>query len=331
MSLVHIASLDLNLLRGLDALIAECSVTRAARRVALTQPAMSRVLGRLRVAFDDPLLVRSGQAFVPSPRAEALRPRLREALLLLDGIVGDAPRFDPRTTRRTFHLATVDQVQAVALPRITALLSQVGPAIDLVVHAWAPGHMESLTSGALDAVIAPHQTVGAGLVRTRLYADDFVCIARRGNDALRDPRRGKAATRMSLSRYTELSHVLVAPNASPSSIVDTALARLGKRRRVALMVPSFLVAPIIVSQSDFIATLGRRIALLSASYLPLTVLPVPLELPATTVSLAWHERMRNDPGHTWFRRLLVSALGGGPVTHPHTRPREHGSARPRSL
>lgn len=111
MSLVHIASLDLNLLRGLDALIAECSVTRAARRVALTQPAMSRVLGRLRVAFDDPLLVRSGQAFVPSPRAEALRPRLREALLLLDGIVGDAPRFDPRTTRRTFHLATVDQVQ----------------------------------------------------------------------------------------------------------------------------------------------------------------------------------------------------------------------------
>ena len=116
---------------------------------------------------------------------------------------------------------------------------------------------------------------------------------------------------LSLAQYSSLGHVYVSPALTTAGVADRALARRGLRRRVALVVPSFLVAPVIAAGSDLVATVPSRIAKMYVGRLPVRSVPVPLELPPVTVFMAWHERMRRDPGHAWFRRLLVSALGRG--------------------
>ncbi len=298
MPLVHLDRLDLNLLLALDTLLEERSVTRAARRVGLTQPAMSRALSRLRASLADDLLVRSGRALAPTPRALALGPRLHRALERLEAAVVAEPRFDPAAARRTFHLATADYGMAVVVPLLLERLAVEAPQVDIVVHPQAEGDDEALADGRLDALVVPRRRSPPGFVWTELLTDDRVCLVRRDH-----PTVGKT---LSLSQYCALGHVFVTPALQSSGIVDRALARRGLRRRVAVRVPSFLVAPLVVARSDLVATVAGRVARLFGDRFPVRALPAPVELPPVTVSLAWHERMRRDAGHVWFRRLVAS-------------------------
>jgi DNA-binding transcriptional LysR family regulator len=294
--------LDLNLLVALDALLRERSVTRAARRVGLTQPSMSRALGRLRLMFGDALFVRSGGGLVPTPRALALQPELREALERLASAIEDQP-FEPAVAERSFHLSTADYGMAVLAPRLTARLSAEAPSVRLVLHAQSEGDGGALVEGRLDALVLPRGPTTPGCIWTRLFSDEFVCLVRRDHPSV--------GTDLSLAQYCALGHVFVSPALESAGVADRALARRGLRRRVVVVVPSFLVAPVVASESDLVATVPSRIAELFVGRLPVRAVPVPLSLPAVTVSIAWHERMRRDPAHSWFRRVLVSELGRG--------------------
>lgn len=302
MSLVHLYSMDLNLLLALDALLEERSVTRAAGRLGLSQPAASRALGRLRAALGDELLVRAGRALVPTPRAVAMRPELRGALERLGAAVGGAPAFDPAVARRTFHLATADYGMAVLLPPLLARLTAEAPHVDLLIHPQSGDQEAALAEGRLDLLVVPRRGAARGLVWTRLIADDFVCLVRSGHPAV-----GRT---LSLARYVELGHVFVAPAQQPTSVVDEELARRGLSRRIAVRLPSFLAAGQVVARTGLVATLARRVAELAIGQLPVRIVPVPLELPRLTVSAAWHERVRRDPGHAWFRRLVAESARG---------------------
>lgn len=293
----HLYSVDLRLLLALDALLEERSVTRAGRRLGLTQSATSRVLGRLRVTFGDALLVRTGRDLVPTPRAEALRQPLRDALLGLNAVVAEPPSFDPTTARRTFTLATTDYGAAIAVSPILGQLSRQAPGVDLVVNPQ-DDRWEALSTGALDAAIFPRRRSAPGVVWTNLFAEEFVCLVRRNHPSVRGV--------LSLKQFSELPHLFVSPTGAARGVVDQALARRGLSRRIALRIQSFLVAPLVVAESDLIALVPKRVAVQQAARLPLQLLPPPLELPGFSVALAWHERMRADPGHAWLRRLIVS-------------------------
>lgn len=299
MTRTHLSSLDLNLLLALDALLQERHVTRAASRMSLTQSAMSRALARLRATFDDPILVRSGRGMVLSPRAHALAAPLRRALDELDVIVGERPSFDPASAARTFQIATVDYAASLVLPALLARLAQEAPRVNLAIQPIPQDIDAALEGGTLDLVVAPRRRSAPGLVWRRIYSEPFVTLVREGH-----PGVGKALT---LHQFCSLPHIVVAPEGRPGSNVDDALTRRGLQRRVALRLPSFLTAPLLVAQSDLILTTTESLARRFAELLPLRVLVPPVPLAPCTLAIAWHEKQRADPAHAWLRHAIAEA------------------------
>jgi DNA-binding transcriptional LysR family regulator len=304
---VHeLAGVDLNLVVALDALLAERHVTRAASRLGLTQSATSHALARLRGLFKDSLLVRgSSGTMVPTPLAEWLAPQVRRALDdLATTLRGEV--FDPATVRRSFHIGASDMVELVLLPALMARIAAIAPHVDVWVHTYPEWGDAELASGALDVVVGPGygtaQRKGArpaGGYEQPLFVDEFTCVMRKKHPL--------ADGRLTLARYCAASHLLVAPRGAPGSLVDTALAELGRSRRVALAVPHFLVVPHIVATTDLVATLATRVARIFAGALDLVLMSPPIEMPKIQMVVGWHERNQRDPAHVWLRKQLHAA------------------------
>jgi len=300
-----LARIDLNLLVALSALLAERSVTRAAVRLGLSQPAASRALARLRETFGDPLLVRTRDGLVPTPRAAALEAPLGR---LLDD-VGDLvrrPEFDPATARGRFAVATVDYVDAVLLPALAEALRARAPRIDLVslpsprdpavaLAALAEGRWDLQAMRFDDA--AP-----AGILRQRLFEDDLVCLLRRGHPAL--------ASGLTAEAFAALDHVLITVTDDRPGPVDDALAAMGLARRIAVRVPHFLAAPLVAARTDAVLTMPRRLARMFADWLPVDLAEPPLPLAGFAISQFWHERRHGDPAHAWLRALAREVAAG---------------------
>ncbi|HYH38748.1 MAG TPA: LysR family transcriptional regulator [Azospirillum sp.] len=297
---VNLAGIDLNLLVALDALLAERSVTRAADRVGLSQPAMSRVLGRLRALFGDRLLVRSSAGLIPTPRAEALAPRLRAVLAEVGRIV-QPPGFDPATVRGTARLAMPDYLGLLVLPALLHRLEREAPGLDIVLAPPRAGTLAELEAGDLDLAVGNFPQVPAGFFGRTVMTDGFACLARRGHPALAEP--------LTPERFAGLRHALITirDDRSPGA-VDEALARRGLTRRIALRVPNFLAAPLIVAETDLILTLPRRLAHWLAGRADVQVVEPPLELGTFAITQLWHERRRDDPEHAWLRATLAAAI-----------------------
>jgi DNA-binding transcriptional LysR family regulator len=322
---MNLTALDLNLLVVLRALLVERSVTRAARRVGLSQPATSHALSRLRDALGDPLFVRSGRELVPTPRAEGLRDALDDALGRLERAL-DAPRpFEPRRATRTFTIGTSDYASFVLLPALLARLASAAPGIDLRVRdLGSRSVVDSLSGDELDlaiAVLGPARR--PGLRVEQLFTDRFACLIRRDHPRVRDE--------LTLERFVELPHAFVAPRGTRGGAVDDALRARGLERRVALLLPNFLVAPHVVARSDLVVTLGERIARTFAEELPLRVLAPPLPLPPFTMSAVWHDRFEGDGAHAWLRGQVLDAAteieASARVDAARRRPSRAGVAR----
>lgn len=291
--------LDLNLLVALDALLAEGNVTRAAERLGLSQPAMSHALNRLRALLDDPILVRTPRGMVPTPRAEELAPAIHAALDDIDRALRGRPAFDAATSRRSFTIAAVDHGELVILPPLLARIAAEAPGIDLLVRPLRLDLIEGeLEAGVVDLAFGVLNS-GDDLAtfRQRLFHESFVCLVRADH-----PTVGETLT---LDEFVALDHALVGPRGRRGGFVDTELQKLGLSRRVALMVPHFLVAPMVLAKSDLILTAPERIARAFAAILPLRIVPTPLQLKGFDVSQLWHERQSHDAAHIWLRGLIV--------------------------
>jgi DNA-binding transcriptional LysR family regulator len=290
---------------ALDALLETRSVSAAAKRMGVSQSAMSHTLARLRLRFADPLLVRSGRGLVPTARAEAMAPRLRAAVRELEGAVDAVPVFDPATARRTFRLATTDLVELVLLPTLLSRLEHDAPGVDL----WLSGPLDGegrLQRGDLDLSLQLLRgtEADAGLRARALFRERFVCVMRRDHPLAEGP--------LTLARFVSARHALVAPQGTPGGVVDRALEAQGLSRRTALTLASFLVVPHLVASSDLLVTLPERLARVFAGLLPLVVKEHPLDLSGFTVNLVWHERHDHDPGHRWLRQAVVAAVADAP-------------------
>jgi DNA-binding transcriptional LysR family regulator len=297
-----LAGIDLNLVVALDALLAERHVTRAAARLGLTQSAASHALARLRDLLDDPLLVRGpAGAMMPTALAIRLAPQLRKILDELAGVLR-GEEFDPATARRTFHLGGSDYSELVLLPRLSSRIAKLAPNVDVWTHVYADRGDDELVNGKLDAVLGPTRahTRATGMFEKVAFEESFTCVMR--------AKHPLAKSKLTLARYCETPHLMVAPGGTPGSFVDDALAAVGRTRRVAIAVPHFLVVPYVIEATDLVATLATRIAVLFAKTLDLVLLPPPVEIPKFKIALVWHERNHHDAAQRWFRDQILADL-----------------------
>ncbi len=293
---MNISSVDLNLLVAFDALISERNVTRAARRIGLSQPAMSNALSRLRALFDDELFVRSGRGMEPTARAQSLAIPVSEALRRIEETLAPALAFDPANLDREMRIAMTDNSMAVLLEALIGRFRQAAPKLDLhIKNARPSGMTPMLDDGEIDMAIGVAGELEARHRALPLYSDRIVGVAKRG-------RFGPAGP--SLEGFVAAEHVLVTPRSGPEGAVDRELANMGLSRRVFLTLPQFIMAPYAVAKADLVACLPARIALAKAQVLDLEIFDPPVEVPDFTVSLIWHGRDDAEPAHRWLRETV---------------------------
>lgn len=290
-----IRALDLNLLKALDALLDEGSVTRAAQRLSLTQPAVSGMLTRLRDYFGDPLFVRTSHGMVPTLRASELSVPVKQILTDI-AILLKPMQFDPMTAELTYTLVATDYaLKAVVVPLIAAL-KQHAPRIRIAVRSVDSERMyQQLSRGEVDLALVTPQTTPDDLHGRALYQEEYVCVARSHHPLA-------ATSEMTLEQFCEQEHILVSTEGRFMGVTDEALAELSLTRRVGVSVNSFLVIPDILRSTDMIAVVPGRMVPVDSD---LAIIPLPLNVPGFTKSMAWHERTHRDPAHQWIRALCV--------------------------
>jgi DNA-binding transcriptional LysR family regulator len=291
-----LSAIDLNLLVVLRALLSERHVTRAAARVGLSQSATSHALSRLRELYDDPLLVRSGRALTLTSRAARLLPALERGLSALENVVAGEPEFEPSSARRTFTIGMADYMQALIAGSLLRELATRAPGIDLAIVVF-PNLRELVESGAIDLGVGISGPTTRMWSHEPLFKEGFVCMVRRDHPEIK-----KAP---SLDKYLAQRHVVVAPAGTPGSRVDTVLAQRGLQRRVALRVTNFLIAPVVVCETDFINTMPTRLARQLAKSYPLRLVPPPFELEQFEHCMFWHPRNDQDPAQRWLRGIVA--------------------------
>lgn len=300
---------DLPLLISLDALLEERNVTRAAKRLNISQPALSTQLGRLRDMFNDPLLVPSqaGRGMAPTDRALAIQPRLHQALLDLQGAVALSEDFKPLTAKRDFVVAVNDNFfTLVGLNVAQSVLAHQARGIRL---SFIPPIEANLTyrmeRGEIDLYVGLAQKVPEALKFRFLLRDEFRMAQRK-----RHPRGTEIP---SLAEYCDLAHVMVSQEGEFKSSVDNVLEGLGRQRHVALTVSGYNQIALILEDTDCVATLPSRLLQRYAN--GLDVLPLPFHLPEFEVVMAWHPRSHVDPAHQWLREHFIRAADQ-PTTGP---------------
>jgi DNA-binding transcriptional LysR family regulator len=281
-------------------LLDERNVTRAARRLGLSQSAVSNALARLREALDDPVLVRAANGMVPTSRAVALQRQVSEALQHIGAAIDGDATFEPATAHRTFVVAATDYVQFVLLGALVERVRKAAPGVLLQVATPARDFpWGGLESGALDLIVTSNRAGVAprGLHRRWLFRDTLGCVLRADH-----PLAGGAT--LAMDDYLALDHIEALPLGTVG-LADEILATLGRRRRIVLTVPNFLIAPHVVAQSDCCFTLANRIAAPLTTRLPLCRRPLPFATPTVAIGAFWHDRVHKDPAHRWLRRMII--------------------------
>jgi DNA-binding transcriptional LysR family regulator len=300
---MNISGLNLNLLPVLDALLAERSVSRAATRLGLSQPAVSNALAQLRAVLGDPLFVRRPGGMAPTERALALAGPLRAALSALEsGLEPPAP-FDPARATGRFTIVTNDFVAFVLLPLLLNRLSKEAPGVHLQVRAWQEHRVPpDLERGEADLMLGFYPTLPPRHRNEPLFVDRFLVAARKGHPRV----HGK----MPLSLYTKLQHVLVSHQPDARGAFDEVLSARGLTRDVVLRVSHFLLVPFILVSTDYVAALSELVARPFARILPLQLMAPPLQPPQATVQMVWHDRTHVSPAHAWLRSVIAAISVG---------------------
>ncbi|WP_040481417.1 LysR family transcriptional regulator [Vreelandella boliviensis] len=296
MQKLDIGEVDLNLLKLFDALLKEGSVTGAGARLGLSQPAASRGLGRLRRLLNDRILVRTANGWELTPRALALSASVTKLLDDARAIVAPS-EFHPGTATGRFTVATADHLALLLMPELVAKLASSAPGIDLVMPAPVGDNVDLIAQGGADLAVGSFEELPARFYSRRLYDEDFVCVVRQSHPII--------AEQLTLENFVSLSHLSVIITGQGRSAVDDALAQHGLTRRIAVRTPHFLVAPMIVAESDLILSIPRRLAHRIARSAPIEILELPIEIQPFTPTIIWHERQHYDPAHVWLRNQIV--------------------------
>ena len=303
---------DLNLLRVLVAVHRTRSVSRAAEELALSQPATSLALGRLRKSLGDPLFVRSPAGMLPTPQCTEVADAVAVALAAIDGSVLSRSSFDPQTAHREFVVTMADVGELHFLPRLMAYLAVHAPNCNLRCEQFATRDIESaLEEGRVDLALGFFPNLERpALYAEQLFVHTLVCLVRADHPQVQ-------SSRISLRRFLRLPHAVVHPMGRSHELFESLLKEKGYQRRVQLMSVHFLSVPAIIAATDLIVTVPRHIADYYLHLENLRVVEPPINIQPYALSQFWHPRYHADPAVKWLRESVVSLFGS----------RQHGPDR----
>lgn len=301
MSEIKLSDIDLNLLYVLQVLIEELNVTKAASRLNVSQPAVSRSLSRLRDVFDDPLFIRTSHGLSATAKTQSLAPYLADTLKNLENLIQPV-EFNPAQSQRRFSLSTTDFGTLTVLPKILDQFRQEAPSAVLDVKSWNEDMVTELDQRNIDlAVSVLSKEPPPGIRAMRLQSDCMVCLARKEHPLLNQG--------LTLDAYLQADHVQVVLGRREFFAVDRELDKLGHKRHVSVHLPNFVPAARTVMNSDLLLTVPKLFAedmVQTASDIELFELP--FQTRSFDYSMIWHESYQHDSAHIWFRGLLRQAF-----------------------
>jgi len=300
--------IDFNLLNYLDVLLRERNVTRAASHLGLSQPAMSNGLRRLRLLFDDPLLIRTSEGMTPTERANELQPVIRDVLSKIDKAVQPQTAFDATTAERVFRIMASDYAESTIFPRILQRLREQAPGISLDIMTPSDVSFLDVEQGKVDMVINRFDSIPQSFHQMDIWKDNFACLFSTEN-TIRD--------NFNLETYLQAQHVWVSKTGmgvgvgiDPDDVrrlgwVDEALNKLGRKRHIAVFTRHYQAAMLMAEQNDLIVTIPARAAKLQVNNPRVIVKEPPFNIPPIDLKMAWSPLLQNNPAHRWMRRLIV--------------------------
>lgn len=291
---------DLNLLLAFEVLIEERNVTRAARRLNLTQSAMSGALRRLRDAFSDEILVQQGKKMFPTAAALALAPEVSSVIADLRRLIAQGMAFDPQTSERKFRFVTSDYIAIVLIGPLLEQLQHEAPRIRLELTHPAPDVIGRLDDGTIDLVIAPERFLAGDNPRELLLEERHVVVGWTGNPALGVP--------LTRETYESLGHVVV-DLTKGGTFAENFLREHSDRRRVEVTCPDFSAVAWLLPGTNRVALMHERLARIMARFLPLRICEPPVDLPVMREMILYHRANAEDPALAWFRKRLIAAAG----------------------
>lgn len=298
---MNIRDIDLNLLVMLDALLREQSVTRAARAMNITQPAMSNALKRLRTLLGDPVLVRTASGMQPTARAEQLHRPVRNALAQMEAALAPHRAFEPASAERLFTILITDYAASVLMPHIVGVLEEEAPQLALNILSVDADAIDQIERGEADFLINEFGRLPANFHTQRLWHDRLACLIRADHPALAGPDGV-----LTLDAFMAQRHVLITQTGVGLSRIDERLADLGLARQISVLTRHYQLPRELVAHSDMIVALPARIARYQARHLGLAVHPPPLELPAFEIGIAWGALDHHDIAHRWLRERIIA-------------------------
>lgn len=295
---MELRELDLNLLLVFNQLLLDRSVSTAADKLGLTQPAVSNALKRLRAALKDELFLRTSRGMEPTPYALHLAEPVVYALNALQTALTTRDSFDPLTSTRNFQLAMTDIGEMYFMPALMVALSKVAPQVRVSTVRPNAGNLKAdMESGTVDLALGLMPNLQSGFFQRRLFRHKYVCVFRKDHPLARSP--------MTLAQFSALEHVGVIAANTGHGEVDGLLERAGVQRKMKLVVPHFIAVGHILQSTDLISTLPERFAQRCETPFGLVASPHPARLPDIAINLFWHAKFNRDPANMWMRQLFV--------------------------
>jgi DNA-binding transcriptional LysR family regulator len=296
---MNLSNVDLNLLKVLDALISERSVTRAGKRLGRSQPAVSNALQRLRQLIGDDLLVRGPNGFILTPRAETLREPLQHAITLVETCLIEEPQFDPAKATGVFRLSTPDRLSLALVPPLLARLQKSAPNMALqVMTADRRQALDLLDADLTDLALGWLDEKPGHLHIEAIHEESLFCVFRRDHPILR---RG---TKLDIAAVLSFPHLVVSATGQRKAIFDDLLLRYGLRRHALVVVTNFTVVPHLLSRSDMIGVFTKLAADVFQKSFKLAKRPVPIDIGKVATNMVWHSRHDRDKKHAWLRQQI---------------------------
>lgn len=305
---MNLHGVDLNLLVALNILLKERSVTQAADFLGITQPAMSNTLKRLRLQFDDPLLVRTSEGMKPTERAKLLEPEVRELIMHVERVVRPVQEFNPLESDKLFRIAVSDYAESTLIPELLNLLRKEAPNIVIDIMTPSDVSYQDVEQGHIDFVINRFDVLPDSFHTSVLWTDSFTCMLWKENPI---------ASEFNLSTYTDAQHIWVSKTGmgvgvgvNPEDIqrlgwVDVTLNKLGKKRNIKVFTRHYQAAMLMVENKDLVLTIPTRAARMKADNPNLVFLPPPFEIPEMELNMAWSGLLHHNSAHRWFRRTVA--------------------------
>ncbi|MFT5716206.1 MAG: DNA-binding transcriptional LysR family regulator [Oleiphilaceae bacterium] len=303
---MDLGRVDLNLLVHLDVLLREQNVTKAASHLGITQPAMSNGLKRLRLLFEDPILVRTSDGMSPTELAIKLKPEVRSILFNIEKVIQPDRNFDLQS-KRVFRVMASDYAESTLIPAVLSVVREQAPNITLDVLTPSDVSFEDVEQGRVDMAINRFDTLPQSFHQKTLWSDTFSCLMSSENPLVKG---------FNLENYLLANHIWVSKTGfgvgvgvDPEDVqrlgwVDEALGRIGKKRNISVFTRHYQVAMLLAQQHDLVATLPSRAAKLKSENSKLVVKDPPFDIPKFELKMAWSPLLQHNAGHQWFRRII---------------------------